>query len=252
VSPFLEELPPLDAHAHLAPDVTEAQLRRLNGAVVFGMTRSLAEADYVADRQDQTVAWGLGTHPTSYRDLASFDASQFGRLVDRFAVIGEVGLDFRGGRRQREVFDYVLQATAGRPVLVSIHSTGMVAEVLDALDAYRQKAPILHWFMGGQSDIDRAVELGCYFSVNAAMPDEQIAVIPRDRMIPETDFPTADKAGARRPGDTISIEERLGRRWAETPTEVRHSLYVTLRQISLASGAIEAMPSDVVGHLLAA
>jgi len=42
------ELPPLDCHAHIAPDVTASQLDGLGSALIFAVTRSLDEARFVA------------------------------------------------------------------------------------------------------------------------------------------------------------------------------------------------------------
>src|SRR5690349_879515 len=61
VSP--SDLPPLDCHAHIAPDVTRSQIRALNGAIIFAMTRSPAEAGAAARRSDATILWGYGAHP---------------------------------------------------------------------------------------------------------------------------------------------------------------------------------------------
>lgn len=252
MSLFPEELPPLDAHAHLSPDVTAAQVRRLDGAVVFAMTRSLAEAEYVAARRDPSLVWGLGCHPTAYSELASFDISHFERLLESFALVGEVGLDFRGGPRQQEVFGQIMRVASSHPVLVSIHSTGMVKEVLDTLGAAPHGGLILHWFAGGALDIERACDLGCYFSINAAMADAQIEALPRDRVLPETDYPAASSTRAGRPGDVRAIEDRLAKLWLLSTQEVRHRLYSNTRRVALESGAIERMPSDVAGHLLAA
>ena len=250
--PSRDLLPPLDTHAHLAPDVTVAQLRRLSGAVVFAMTRSLAEAAYVSERSDPLVVWGIGVHPTAYRDMDSFDSAAFQRLLDRFAFVGEVGLDFRGSRRQREVFAEILRCTADQPVLLSIHSSGMIKETLDALAERPQAGAILHWFTGTAAEHERALNLGCYFSVNAAMTNEQLELLPADRSLSETDFPAASSTGATRPGDVGSVEQRLGQLWEQDPTVVRHRLYANARRLALESGAIERMPSEVAGNLLAA
>src|SRR5690606_16037122 len=56
-------LPALDAHAHIAPDVTPAQIAALGQSVVFAMTRSLHEARQVKNRRDSTLVWGIGVHP---------------------------------------------------------------------------------------------------------------------------------------------------------------------------------------------
>ncbi len=56
-------LPRLDCHAHIAPDVTPAQVAALGGAIVFAVTRSPAEAAAAARRRDDTIIWGYGAHP---------------------------------------------------------------------------------------------------------------------------------------------------------------------------------------------
>lgn len=53
--------------------------------------------------------------------------------------------------------------------IISIHSRKAEREVLDVLDdAFSFKA-ILHWFSGDSNLLDRAVKMGCYFSVNGKM-----------------------------------------------------------------------------------
>ena len=51
------ELPRLDAHAHIAPDVTRSQLNELGRAHIFAMTRTLDEAEAVRTRDDEAVTW---------------------------------------------------------------------------------------------------------------------------------------------------------------------------------------------------
>ena len=52
----------------------------------------------------------------------------------------------------------------------------------------------MHWFTGTAADARKAVELGCYFSINAQMLMSQRAVrvvgtLPPDRLLTETDGP---------------------------------------------------------------
>lgn len=247
-----DELPPLDTHAHLSPDVTEAQLRRLGEAQIFGMTLSLAEAEYVRPRTDDNVTWAIGAHPTAYRDLAAFDLGVFSRLVGDFAVVGEVGLDFRGGRRQLEVFKDVLRVAADHQVVVSAHSTGMVSQVLEALSARPPAGTILHWFGGTPAEVTAAVDLGCYFSVNTAMTDEILAGLPSERVLTETDYPAATATGAKKPGDTTGIELRLANLWALDPGPTRHQIYRNLRDLARSAGLLDRVRPGLAMNLLAA
>ena len=248
-------LPPLDCHAHVAPDVTPRQVAELEGAQVFAVTRSLAEAARVADRRDVGLVWGLGVHPGDGAARSAFDLATLGGLLDRFVLIGEIGVDRHGGdvARQQQILDEILGSLQGRAVLVSLHSTGAIDEVLEAVSQRPSGGAILHWFTGNSSQVERAAALGCYFSVNAAMSDEQLARLPPDRILPETDFPSSRRrTGARRPGDLLAIETRLEMVWSGTEVSVRRQFYRNLRELTITSRAIERLPEVLVDLLLVA
>lgn len=206
-----EILPMLDTHAHVAPDVTPAQVRALGNAHVFAVTRSIAEARLVARRKDTNLTWGLGVHPGKPDALAAYNDDTFRRALDYFSLVGEVGMDRRGDRtQQREVFESILTACTNRTVLISIHSTGRTNDVLKALTDQPHPGAILHWFNGTLDEIDKAAALGCYFSVNAAMTPEIIAHMPVERLLTETDFPSSRrKTQASKPGDVQAIERLI-------------------------------------------
>ncbi|NEC91795.1 hypothetical protein [Streptomyces sp. SID12501] len=56
MSPFPDELPPLDCHAHIAPDVTPAQIDALHGAVVFAVTRDRPALGTPPERGIKSIA----------------------------------------------------------------------------------------------------------------------------------------------------------------------------------------------------
>lgn len=250
-----DELPPLDCHAHLAPDITGEQLLGLGGAQIFGVTRSLAEATVAASRSDGNVTWGCGVHPGVSKALSEFNQDSFRRLLPRFALVGEVGLDGRSGdsERQREVFAEILRLTADQPVILSIHSAGAANAVLDLLEERPHPGSILHWYLGNAASVGRAVALGCYFSVSAAVPDERLSSLPRDRALPETDFPvTSRRGGGKLPGDTTSLETRLASLWSASAEDVRRQFYRNLRDITSRTGAVERLPETLADMLLLA
>lgn len=244
-------LPALDTHAHIAPDVTQGQIAALGNAVVFAMTRSLPEASQVQNRRDDSLVWGVGVHPAVATARAAWDPKRFKDLLGSFALVGEIGLDRRGGdwAQQRSIFQEVLTIVRSEPVLVSIHSSGAPTEVVQHLHDVKMRGAILHWFNGDDTDIERAIETGAYFSVNAAMPEEQIRRLPRDRVLCETDFP-ARKVRARKPADTGRVELLLSQAWNTSPEEVRAATWWNLRKLSERSGAIERLPERVADALL--
>lgn len=247
-----EGLAPLDCHAHVAPDVTEAQVARLGGAQVFGVTRSLAEASAALRIGHRAITWGCGVHPGDAAALAEFEPDRFASLLPRFGLVGEVGLDRRAGKmdRQREVLSAILRLSASQPVIVSIHSAGATSEVLDILEEHPHPGAVLHWFLGDALAIRRARASDLYFSASGAMSDERLGALPRERLLPETDFPSGGKRAGARPGDTGALEVRLAALWGVTPQEVRHQLYRNLREIASRSGSVERFPEALADMLL--
>lgn len=248
------ELPPLDCHAHIAPDVTMPQIAGLNGALVFAMTRTPGEARAAARRSDHTLAWGFGAHPGLPDAISRMNTTMLREAVQAHAVIGEIGLDRRGAAGpQRQVLEAVLGACQGQPVVLSLHSTGRTRQVVDVLREHPHPGAVLHWFNGTPDEISEAVALGCYFSVNNAMSDDRLAQIPDDRMLPETDFPASRKTTlASKPGDTRALEKRLAQRDGVQEMAIRRGFYRTLAGLLAVSGARSRMPQGFQAALDAA
>ncbi|MBA4023871.1 MAG: TatD family deoxyribonuclease [Gordonia sp.] len=241
------KLPPLDAHAHIAADVTATQISRLKPAVVFAMTRSVKEALYTLRpnaASTETLVWGLGSHPGVAQTVAQFDSEILERAVSQFALIGEVGLDRRGDQTaQKAMFQSVLRAASSQPVLLSVHSTGRRTAVLDEIERAPHPGVILHWFNGTAVEIARAVDLGCYFSVNAAMSPATLEQIPVDRILTETDFPASLKrTGASQPGDVARIEAVLAEQHGH---DLRARVWANLARVCSHSGAEKRMPMAI-------
>ncbi|GAB3581252.1 TatD family hydrolase [Amycolatopsis endophytica] len=246
------DLPRLDCHAHIAPDVTAEQIRRLGECVVFAVSRTLDEGYAALRRHDERLIWGWGAHPAAPEALETFTAERAATLTRRLSLVGEIGLDRRGSKEwQAEVFAAALEVAQGRPVLISVHSTGRTAAVIDAVRAHPHPGLILHWFLGTPAEVASAVAVGCYFSINAAMPTDVLLHIPPDRMLPETDFPAGRRrGGGRMPGDTEPVEAKVGELLDMTPSQVRQLFWRNLRDISVASGALERYPDFVADILL--
>jgi TatD DNase family protein len=220
--------------------------------VVFAITRTQDEGQQAALRRDERLVWGWGTHPGVPEALEDFTEARASKLIDHLPLIGEVGLDRRGSLpRQQETFARTLSAAQGRPVLLSVHSTGRTKATIDVIRSYPHPGLILHWFLGTPREIAEAVELGAYFSVNAAMPEETLRQIPLDRMLPETDFPfTRRKGGGRLPGDTASVEQLLAGIAERTPLEIRRVFWTNLRRISVDTAVLDRLPHTIADLLL--
>lgn len=243
-------LPALDCHAHIAPDVTRPQLKTLGRSHVFAMTRSVYEASSVVTRTDPGLTWGLGVHPGLAAARSAYDPDEFRHLLTSFALVGEVGLDKRASQDdQSRILEDVMRACDDEPVFVSIHSTGMTSAIAELIHQHRHPGTILHWWLGSPADTERAITAGAYFSVNAAMDDQRLAALPRNRVLPETDFPARSTRG-RRPGDIEPLETRLAEIWKMTVHEVRQQWWTNLRQAAVRSGALDRVGDSLADLLL--
>ena len=256
LSGFLrDEFPPLDCHAHVSPYVTFQQVRTLEPAFVFAMTRSLSEADAVFRREETSIVWGCGVHPGLQKALDSYDAKCMAQHLQKFVLVGEIGLDGRSGHiaQQSEVLRSILSLAHAHRVLLSLHSAGCTREIVGLLAEQPHPGAILHWFLGEPALIKEASKAGCYFSVNAAMPDDVLIHIPRDRMLPETDFPSVKRrTRARTPGDIAHLELRISQLTGLGLDEVRWLWYKNLRALSMAAGVLDRLPSALADLLVSA
>ena len=245
-------LPPLDVHAHVDPTVTATQLGTLGSALVFAVTRSIAEAERVRSRQDDRLIWGLGTHPGVPEAIAQYDGVTFRKLVPEFMLVGEIGLDRRvPGEVAVAVLHDTLTIARDHKRISTVHSTGRHAAVVTAV-VESGACVILHWFLGSSAHIERAGEAGAYFSVNAAMSDSQIAALPTDRLLPETDFPFTKRAGSKLPGDIEILERRVAQLLGLSRDSVRQMWYRNLRNALRAAGCLDLVPNALMKPLLSA
>ena len=198
-----------DAHIHLdfMGNAREVALSaRDKGLGMFantvtpaGFSRTL---EMVGDLENVHV--GLGQHPwwAAESNLGLFD-----ELFPTTRWIGEVGLDLSPKRphhqRQREAFHHIARRCgAGGNKILSLHSVRAAGEVLDTLEetgCTQSCRCIFHWFSGSTEDLWRAIRAGCWFSVNEMQAGtrrakEQLKLVPKERLLLETDLPPAEDA----------------------------------------------------------
>jgi TatD DNase family protein len=168
----------------------------------------------------------------------------FDKYLASTLFVGEVGLDGSPECRgfwddQLEVFDHVLHAcSSGDEKVISIHSRRAAKDVLDQLDRYdRIKTPILHWFSGSRSQLKRAVERECWFSVGPAMlagakGRDLVAAIPNDKILLETDGPFAQvRRQGLNPWDITAALEPIAELWSVTEHETRQRIEANERAL---------------------
>lgn len=154
----------------------------------------------VALYEQQYIRVALGFHPELIHDY-SHQIKLFWELLPRARYIGEVGLDFTNkaySTEQLSFFSELVDRCRGENKILSIHSRKAVTEVLDIIGDNFKFKPILHWFTGSIKELEIACQRGFYFSVNSNMVQtkkfqQMIGIIPKDKILIETDSPFCSK-----------------------------------------------------------
>jgi len=197
----------VDLHCHL--DLYEdfgSAVREADRAEVFTLTVTTTPKAWPRNREvtesTRYVRAALGLHPQLVHERAD-EIVLWEQYLPETRYVGEIGIDagpryYRSLDMQKEVFTHILQKckSAGDKIL-TVHSVRSAKTVLDLIErnfALSQGKVILHWFSGSKSEARRAVEMGCYFSVNAEMLTHDrgrqlVSCIPDDRLLTETDGP---------------------------------------------------------------
>ena len=241
--------PPIDAHAHIDADIDPLEIRKL-GAFVIAVTRTLDEADIATLRTDNMAVWGVGCHPGLKKAQNAFDTNRFEELLTRTAVAGELGLDGKSRvsmDQQVATLEKALNVLRRKPRLASLHSNAATGQLLELLEACCPPGIVLHWWLGDARQTERAVELGCYFTVNASSVRRKdvLAAIPMDRVLTETDHPFGDRRSRpRRPGSVADVEQALGLQHGMSPSEVRRLMWSNLRLLIKTTGCSTMLPPE--------
>ncbi len=227
----------IDTHCHLdlypkpGTVIAEADKR---GVFVIAVTTTprafLGNLRMIEGRKRIRVAVGLHPELVAERYREVEDVCQ---LMAKTKYVGEIGIDGSPPHKssielQTEVFRrFVTRASELGGKVLSIHSRGAAALVLDEIERNGHGTlPILHWFSGTRQQVERAAELGCWFSVGPAMLQSQkgrelLASIPRHRLLTETDGPFAtDDDRPLMPWDVSMALTAIASVWEMTPVDV--------------------------------
>ncbi|MDD3595582.1 Qat anti-phage system TatD family nuclease QatD [Sulfuricurvum sp.] len=197
----------VDYHCHL--DLYPNHLELLaesqkNGIATLAVTttpKAWKKNVDMASEYDQ-IRVALGLHPQLISERAN-ELSLFEKLLDSTRFVGEIGLDagkkfYHSFEQQQQVFQAILRMCSQyENKIISIHSAYSSTKVLDALEKNffpNNGKVVLHWFTGSKKDFQRAIEMGCNFSINQEMLKNEkilsnIINIPITRILTETDGP---------------------------------------------------------------
>lgn len=219
----------VDFHCHL--DLYPDHERLIAECDAAGVATLAVTTTPMAWDRNKIVAEGaahvrvaLGLHPQLAAEREN-EISLFERLLPQTRYVGEVGLDgsrgyYQSFDAQERVFSRVLRACAEHgDKILTVHSLRAASKVLQHIEKNMPPGTgkaVMHWFTGSISEARRAVEMGCYFSINSSMLDSPrlrtvITQLPVERLLTETDGPFRRLSGvAVRPKDVCQTIVQLG------------------------------------------
>lgn len=220
----------VDSHCHLDlyPDLEEAIAKcdeHKTATLAVTTTPKAFSRNLQFSNKSEFVRVALGLHPQLVEERVG-ELGLFKRLLLETRYVGEIGLDasphhYRSFELQKQVFRTILDlcANAGGKIL-SVHSVRAATQVLNLIEELfpddRGKV-VLHWFTGSASEVRRAIDLGCFFSLNERMLNTLngkriVQVIPDNRLLTETDGPFLKRAGISiDPGDVELSLKKLAK-----------------------------------------
>lgn len=208
-----------DAHVHANLMDSPLNLARSSHKAELGLfTCGVTPQDYLElapQLSQDNIRVGLGAHPWYISDgrVTEKDIKLLLELMEQRPYVGEIGLDFSSRYCIDELQDLQVRTFTqictraaelsrnGQPRVLSMHAVRSIDAVLDILGqtgAAQACIPIIHWFSGNSNELQRAIKLGCWFSVGemslkTKRGREYAKVYPKDKLLTETDLPFSDQ-----------------------------------------------------------
>ena len=172
-------------------------------AITMTTTPRAWDRNYSYSRRYKNVFPALGLHPELIRERKK-EIELFFKYLAQAKCVGEIGIDGSENNKnyieeQKAIFMEIIQrCDSYKNKVISIHSRKAEAHVLDILESKITESSsntyIMHWYTGDLRNLSRAVDLGCYFSINKKMADSKngsviIRKIPFTRLLLESDSP---------------------------------------------------------------
>ena len=208
-----------DSHAHYYDERFESEITEgvdelidalledtISCIINIGTSPSTSRQAIEQARRHENMYTAIGIHPSDTRFLSDIDAelADIEALIldpqNKCVCLGEIGLDYHydgtDKEKQMEYFERQMLLAEKLSLPVSIHDREAHADVMEIIRRHPKVKGILHSFSGSAEMALELVKLGYYISfsgtltfTNARKPREVAALLPRDKVLIETDCP---------------------------------------------------------------
>lgn len=200
-----------DTHAHYNDDAfdgdREELLRSLpalgvDHAICVGYDLPSSRKALEIAKQYPHIYAAVGYHPENLEDYSEDGIRQIKEMLrqEKVVAIGEIGMDYHWKEMppelQKRAFERQLQLAEELNMPVIIHAREATEDTLEILSRHKNVEGVMHCFSGSAETAKTLVKWGFYIGFtgvltfkNARHPVEAAGVIPKERLLLETDCP---------------------------------------------------------------
>ncbi|MDU5106729.1 TatD family hydrolase [Clostridium sp.] len=197
----------IDCHTHLDffENNIDKAIEDINKNKILVLANSMNIESYIKNKEyskkSEFIKPCFGIHPWKAADYKG-DLQALVPYIEESEIIGEIGLDYlwvedkSTFEPQRRIFYFILEESIKRNKVISLHTKDAEEEIYKALKKYNYSRAIIHWYSGDIKILEKLIDLGCYFTISVDMgysekTYEVLSKIPMDKLLLETDGPTA-------------------------------------------------------------
>ncbi len=241
----------VDSHAHLDGDeyrgdldavlgrAREAGVERIVAVGLWRRPRDFGNALELARDRPGTFSATVGIHPHECARVPEEDWVESARLAALPGVVGvgETGLDYhydlspRDSQRASFRRSLGIARAVGKPVVVHVREADADCAAILREEGLPGAGGVIHCFTGDAAAARAYLDLGLYVSVagvitfkNAGAIREAVRLVPRDRLLLETDSPFLSPVPHRgrrnEPAHVRLVAEKVAEVWGSSPEEV--------------------------------
>jgi len=252
----------IDSHAHLDSEdyaadldavLARARAAGLERIICIGLWRapgSFGNALDLAAREPSFFAATIGIHPHECARVPEEDWARHEALArdPRVVAVGETGLDFHYDHSPRPVqessFRRSLAAAhaAGKPVVVHVREADDACVRVLREEGVPDAGGVIHCFTGNAAAAKAYLDLGLFISVAGVVTfkaaetiRDAVRIVPRDRLLVETDCPflapIPHRGKRNEPAYVVETARRVAEIWGTSLEEVARATTENVRRL---------------------